>query len=452
MSLLYSLSILLYGLLIRLAAPFNRKARLLVAGRAAWREPFRAKPLDPTRPVAWFHAASLGEFEQGRPVIEALRATYPQYQIVLSFFSPSGYEVRKNYAGADVITYLPADTAANAREWLATVKPQLAFFIKYEFWYHYLRTLNEANPALARQAVPTISFSAIFRPNQLFFKPWGGFYRKLLTYFQAILVQNQESVDLLRGIGIESILAGDTRFDRVAQVAASKRDIPEVATFVDSNVPTLIVGSAWAADMAVLIPMLNQFSAPLRVIIAPHEINDAEIEGWRTQLTAPSVRFSELTPPPAPPLKKGEGSPPWEDTISLGELLPSPSLRGGAGGGVRYLFIDNIGMLSSLYQYGTMAYIGGAFGKGLHNCLEAATFGLPLLFGPNYRKFQEAVDLVAQGGAFAINNTDELTQAFTRLYENAPTRERAWAICKAYVLDNVGATEKVMAVVAGLDR
>ncbi|CCG99435.1 3-deoxy-D-manno-octulosonic-acid transferase [Fibrella aestuarina BUZ 2] len=421
---LYTLSILLYGLLIRLAAPFNRKARLLVAGRAAWREPFRAKPLDPARPVAWFHAASLGEFEQGRPVIEALRATYPQYQIVLSFFSPSGYEVRKNYAGADVITYLPADTAANAQEWLATVRPQLAFFIKYEFWYHYLHALNEANPAGAGQAVPTISFSAIFRPNQLFFKPWGGFYRKLLTYFRAILVQNQESVDLLRGIGIDAILAGDTRFDRVAQVAANKRDIPEVAAFAADNVPTLVVGSAWAADMAVLIPMINQFSAPLRVIIAPHEIHDADIERWQSQLTAPSVRFSSLTTPP------GRGTAPGE--------VP------------RYLFIDNIGMLSSLYQYGTMAYIGGAFGKGLHNCLEAATFGLPLLFGPNHRKFQEAVDLVAQGGAFAISNTDELTQAFTRLYENAPTRERAGAICKAYVLDNVGATGKVMGIVDGL--
>lgn len=416
MRLLYALSILLYGLLIRLAAPFNRKARLLVAGRAAWREPFRAKPLDPARPVAWFHAASLGEFEQGRPVIEALRATYPQYQIVLSFFSPSGYEVRKNYAGADVITYLPADTAANAREWLTTVRPQLAFFIKYEFWYHYLRTLHEAN-------VPTISFSAIFRPNQLFFKPWGGFYRNILTYFRAILVQNQESVELLRAIGIEAVLAGDTRFDRVAQVATTKRDIPKVAAFIADNVPTLIVGSAWAADMAVLIPMLNQFPAPLRVIIAPHEIHNAEIDGWRSQLNEPSVLFSELT-------------------TSLGE--------GVRGGVVRYLFIDNIGMLSSLYQYGTMAYIGGAFGKGLHNCLEAATFGLPLLFGPHHRKFQEAVDLVQQGGAFAISNTDELAQAFTTLYENAPTRERAGAICKAYVLDNVGATDKVMAVIAGL--
>lgn len=412
MHFLYDLSIFLYGLLIRLAAPFNRKARLLVAGRRGWQAPFVAKPLDPARPVAWFHAASLGEFEQGRPVIEALRTLYPQYQIVLSFFSPSGYEVRKNYAGADIITYLPADTADHAQEWLATVRPQLAFFIKYEFWYHYLHTLHDNH-------VPTFSFSAIFRPKQLFFKAYGGFYRQMLTYFRAILVQNQESVDLLHGIGIDAVLAGDTRFDRVAQVAAGKRDIPQVAAFVGDE-PTLVVGSAWAADMAVLIPMLNRFASPLKVVIAPHEIHDAEIEGWRAQLTAPSIRFSAL-----------------------------PGLSPAQIANARYLFIDNIGMLSSLYQYGTVAYIGGAFGKGLHNCLEAATFGLPLLFGPNHQKFQEAVDLVGQGGAFTIGNTAELTQVFTRLYEDVSARQQAGAIANTYVQNNVGATAIVMRVVAG---
>lgn len=427
MLLLYNFSIFLYSQLIRLAAPFNRKARLLVTGRTHWQRPFADKPLDPARPVAWFHAASLGEFEQGRPVIEAFRATYPAYQIVLSFFSPSGYEVRKTYAGADVVTYLPADTAANARGWTEQVRPSVAFFIKYEFWYHYLRALREGTPAAgqigAGQSVPTISFSAIFRPNQLFFKPYGDFYRKLLTYFDHILVQNQESVRLLSSIGITRItLAGDTRFDRVAQVAATKRPIPEAAAFVANpdapDRPTLVVGSAWAADMAVLIPMLNAFDKPLRVIIAPHEIHEAEIEGWRSRLTAPSVRFSTLD---------ADGS---EDA--------------------RYLFIDNIGLLTSLYQYGTMAYIGGAFGKGLHNCLEAATFGLPLLFGPDYHKFQEAIDLVQQGGAFPVQSAAELTATFTHLYENAPERERAGAICQDYVLKNTGATDLVMQVVGTL--
>ncbi|MBO0931315.1 3-deoxy-D-manno-octulosonic acid transferase [Fibrella aquatilis] len=408
----YNLTIFLYSLAVRLAAPFNRKARLLVAGRARWREPFAQKPLDrddgpPTRPVAWFHAASLGEFEQGRPVIEAFRQQHPDYQIVLSFFSPSGYEVRKTYAGADVVTYLPADTPANARDWMALVRPQKAFFIKYEFWYHYLRALHEAN-------VETSSFSAIFRPDQLFFKPWGGFYRKLLTYFTHIFVQNQASVDLLRGIGITNVtLAGDTRFDRVAQVAAGKRPIPEVAQFV-GNDPVLVVGSAWAADMAVLIPFLNQFDQPLRVIIAPHEIHPDEISGWQAQLKKPSIRFSEISG------------------------LPGSQLAT-----INYLFIDNIGMLTSLYQYGTFAFIGGAFGKGLHNCLEAATFGLPLFFGPNYQKFQEATDLIAQGGAFSVQNTVDFSLKFNDLYKNAPARERAGAVCKQYVLGNVGATEKI---------
>lgn len=410
MHVLYTLSIFLYSLLLRLAAPFNRKARLLVNGRRQWRQPFLNKPLDPVRPVAWFHAASLGEFEQGRPVIEAFRATYPAYQVVLSFFSPSGYEVRKTYAGADVVTYLPADTTANAHAWMQQVHPQIAFFIKYEFWYHYLQTLHTSK-------VPVLSFSAIFRPNQLFFKPYGGFYRQLLTYFDCILVQNQQSVELLNDIGITRVvLAGDTRFDRVAQVAATKRTIPQVAAFVDS-VPTLVVGSAWAADMAVLIPMLNAFDQPLQVIIAPHEIHDVEIERWCSELTAPSVRFSALSTSPVPP-------------------------------NARYLFIDNIGMLTSLYQYGTLAYIGGAFGKGLHNCLEAATFGLPLLFGPNYQKFQEAVDLTQQGGAFQVGSVAELTAVFTRLYKNVAQRERAGAICRAYVADHVGATELVMKAVA----
>ena len=411
MLLLYNLSIFLYSAAIWLAAPFNRKARLLVAGRQRWREPFAQKPLDPARPVAWFHAASLGEFEQGRPVIEAFRTKCPDYQIVLSFFSPSGYAVRKDYAGADVVTYLPADTAANARDWMALVQPRKAFFIKYEFWYHYLRALHEAG-------AETVSLSAIFRKNQLFFHPWGRFYRNLLTYFNHIFVQNEASVNLLRGICITHVtLAGDTRFDRVAQVAAGKRAIPEVAAFV-GNDPVLVVGSAWAADMAVLIPFLNQFDQPLRVIIAPHEIHSDEMGGWQSQLTRPSVRFSKL------------------NQLTDSQIVDT-----------QYLFIDNIGMLTSLYQYGTFAFIGGAFGKGLHNCLEAATFGLPLFFGPNYHKFQEAIDLIAQGGAFSIQDPNSISLIINDLYKNTPARQRAGAVCKQYVLDNVGATEIVLAAV-----
>ncbi len=336
--------------------------------------------------------------------MEAFREQYPQYKILLTFFSPSGYAVRKNYAGADWVVYLPADTPTNARAFVTSVHPSLAFFIKYEFWYHYLRELKSAQ-------IPTFSFSAIFRPNQLFFKPWGGFYRQLLPYFDHIFVQNNESVALLRGIGITAVTrAGDTRFDRVAQVAAQKQAIPLAERF-KAGCPLLVVGSAWPADMDVLIPFLNEFAQPLKVIIAPHEIHSEQIETWQSQLQHPSVRYSELSTNPS------------------------------AVSAASYLFIDNIGLLTSLYQYGEFAFIGGAFGKGLHNCLEAATFGLPLFFGPNYLKFQEAIDLVQQGAAFPVQTTATFTEAFTHQYAN-PTK--AARISRAYVAQNVGATAVIL--------
>ncbi len=408
-SLLYNTVIRTYSGLLRLAAPFNLKARQWVDGRQNWQPKLQEKLADNTAPVAWFHAASLGEFEQGRPVMEAFRVQYPNYKILLTFFSPSGYEIRKNYAGADFILYLPADTPENARAFVALVKPKIVFFIKYEFWANYLHKLRAAQ-------IPIISFSAIFRLNQLFFKPWGSFYRELLTCFSHILVQNQESENLLRGLGLTQVtLAGDTRFDRVWQVAAAKKDIPIVADFKTNNgqepQPLLVIGSAWQADMDVLIPFLNSFDQPLKVIIAPHEIHDDEIERWRSQLTGPSVRYSEIN-----------------------ERLNT----------TQYLFIDNIGMLSSLYQYGEFAYIGGAFGKGLHNILEAATFGVPIFFGPNYGKFQEAVELIEEGGAFSIQNTRSLTQAFQKQYDD---RAKAARISRDYVQRNIGATTKVMEVV-----
>lgn len=382
-------------------------------GRVDWLPKLREKIADNTDPVAWFHAASLGEFEQGRPVMEAFRKQYPDYKILLTFFSPSGYAVRKNYAGADFIVYLPADTPENARAFVLLVKPQLVFFIKYEFWANYLHELRAAQ-------IPVISFSAIFRPNQLFFKPWGGFYRELLTCFEHILVQHEESEQLLRSIGLNHVTrAGDTRFDRVAQVAAARKDIPVVADFKKNEdnepQPLLVVGSAWQADMDVLIPFLNNFEQPLKVIIAPHEIHDAEIERWRDQLTKPSVRYSEA---------KTTQSPNHSVTQSL--------------------FIDNIGMLSSLYQYGEFAYIGGAFGKGLHNILEAATFGVPIFFGPNYGKFQEAIELIQAGGAFSVQDTRSLAGAFQQQYAD---RTKAAQVSCDYVQRNIGATAKVMEVV-----
>ena len=386
-----------------------------MGGRRDWYQKLRDKLAGNTASIVWFHAASLGEFEQGRPVMEAFREQYPAYKILLTFFSPSGYEVRKNYTGADFIVYLPADTPENARAFVSLVKPQLVFFIKYEFWANYLHELRAAK-------IPIISFSAIFRPNQLFFKPWGGFYRELLTCFDHILVQNQESEQLLRSIGITQVTrAGDTRFDRVAQVAIARKDIPIVANFKtnDGEVsqPLLVIGSAWQADMDVLIPFLNSFDQPLKVIIAPHEIHNDEIERWRSQLTKTSVRYSELV--------KQSANQTYKRT--------------------NFLFIDNIGMLSSLYQYGEFAYIGGAFGKGLHNILEAATFGVPIFFGPNYGKFQEAIELIQEGGAFCVQDTRSLTDAFQNQYTD---RTEAAQVSRDYVQRNIGATAKVMNVVA----
>ncbi|MVM35078.1 3-deoxy-D-manno-octulosonic acid transferase [Spirosoma sp. HMF4905] len=404
----YNTGIFVFQQLVRLTAPFNPKARKWVDGRREWADRLAQQLADNKSPIAWFHAASLGEFEQGRPVIEAFRIHYPDHKILLTFFSPSGYEVRKNYDGADFILYLPADTPANARQFVDLVKPDIAFFIKYEFWYNYLRELKQAK-------VPIISFSAIFRPSQLFFKSYGTFYRNLLRYFDHILVQNQESVELLRNIGITQVtLAGDTRFDRVAEVAAARKEIPIVHAFKASK-PLLVVGSAWPEDMNVLIPFLNTFDKPLKAIIAPHEIHDDEIERWRSQLTQPSVRYSQLT---------------------ASQALDHSSAQS--------LFIDNVGMLSSLYQYGEFAYIGGAFKQGLHNSLEAATFGVPLFWGPEYDKYQEAVDLVNEGAAFPVSTTTELSTAFEKQYADP---SKAAQVSRNYVLRNIGATAKVMDVV-----
>ncbi|GAB2573524.1 3-deoxy-D-manno-octulosonic acid transferase [Spirosoma areae] len=405
---IYNTGILIFQTLLQLVAPFNPKARKWVDGRRNWADLLAEKLAGTTAPIAWFHAASLGEFEQGRPVIEAFRTYYPDHKILLTFFSPSGYEVRKNYDGADYVIYLPADTPANARQFIRLVNPRITFFIKYEFWYNYLRELKAVQ-------VPVISFSAIFRPNQLFFKSYGGFYQTMLHYFDHILVQNQESIELLKRIGITDVtLAGDTRFDRVAQVAAAKQRIPVVHAF-KADYPLLVVGSAWQADMDVLIPFINTFDKPLKVIIAPHEIHTDEIERWRSQLTRPSVRFSQVT---------------QAEAVNADVLL-----------------LDNVGMLSSLYQYGEFAYVGGAFKQGLHNILEAATFGMPLFFGPEYDKFQEAVDLVSEGAAFSISNTAQLMVAFTKQYADP---SEAAHVSRDYVQRNIGATAKVMEVVKQL--
>ncbi|MCE7041870.1 3-deoxy-D-manno-octulosonic acid transferase [Dyadobacter sp. CY312] len=406
----YQIFIIAFQFLMRFAGLFSHKIKLGVEGRKSLLADLDVSfpKLVNGRPVAWFHAASLGEFEQGRPVIEAFRERYPDYFIFLTFFSPSGYEIRKNYAGADHICYLPIDTKTNAAEFIRIVKPRIVFFIKYEFWFNYLRELRKSGAFI-------YSFSTIFRPGQVFFKWYGSFYRKLLTYFDHIFVQNEESLQLLKSIHIDHCsLAGDTRFDRVSAIASSVKDLPLVAAFKGDRV-CMVAGSVWEADMEVLIPAVNALKKPVKMIIAPHEIKSEEIESWRGKLSGSSVLYSEFV--------KGNNQE------------------------ADYLFIDNIGMLSSLYRYGDMAYIGGSFGSGLHNILEAATFGLPVTFGDKgYRKFQEAKDLIEEGGAVAVSNVENLIRLIQKWCDPV-VRTQTGEISKAYVARQIGATNIVLATV-----
>ncbi|MCE6992264.1 3-deoxy-D-manno-octulosonic acid transferase [Dyadobacter sp. CY323] len=404
----YQLAISLFAFLIKFLAPFNAKIKLGVEGRKGLLEKLEHSfaALAGNRPVAWFHAASLGEFEQGRPVIEAYRNRYPDHFILITFFSPSGYEIRKDYKVADYICYLPVDTRANARRFIRIVQPRIAFFIKYEFWFNYLRELEKTGTSI-------VSFSAIFSKNQSFFGPFGGFFQKMLRRYSHIFVQNQESVRLLTEIGISEIsMAGDTRFDRVKTIASQARELPEIASFRNQAF-CIVAGSVWDADMQVLIPALNALKGKFKAIIAPHEIKREEIEGWRAKLGGTSILYSEMT----------DGQPESFD----------------------YLIIDNIGMLSSLYRYGDAAFIGGSFGAGLHNVLEAATFGLPVVFGnKSYHRFQEAADLIQEGGAFVVRDSNEVKQIVSSWIQDSEKRLEAGKISRNYVLSKIGATERIM--------
>jgi len=356
-------------------------------------------------PVVWFHCASLGEFEQGRPVMEAFRAQYPAYKLLLTFFSPSGYEVRKNYSGADYIFYLPFDSATNASCFLQLVQPKLAVFVKYEFWHHYLQQLQ-------KQHIPMLLISAIFRKEQIFFKPYGGFYRNMLQRITHVYTQNNQSLELLRRIGVpHASVAGDTRFDRVLQTAASVKILPLVEAFVQQQ-KVFVIGSSWPADMEVLRPLIQQYRSGMKFIIAPHEVTESGINAILQQVGEGGIRYSEAT----------------EAEVADRDVL----------------VIDNVGMLASLYSYGTYAYIGGAFGKGLHNTLEAAVFGLPLFFGPRYNKFQEAVDLVELQCASPVRNAAALLQAFGKVHTAPGVRQRITENEKQYVKQQAGATVKIM--------
>ncbi|HOP04171.1 MAG TPA: glycosyltransferase N-terminal domain-containing protein [Tenuifilaceae bacterium] len=404
---LYNLAIRLYYLLVVVASNFNAKAKLWVQGREDWDENLSSM-ISPNFPTAWFHCASLGEFEQGRPLIEAYRNHYPGHKILLTFFSPSGYEVRKNYKGADYVCYLPLDTKKNATRFISIVRPAVAVFIKYEFWHHYLNQLN-------RNEIPTYVVSAIFRPSQVFFKWYGVWYRKFLKNFNHIFVQNRQSLVLLQTIGLDNATeAGDTRFDRVYEAAENALGLPLLEEF-SKNSTVLVAGSTWPKDEEIIASYLRKNPGKIKLIIAPHEIDLQRINRFISSLNVPTLRFTQ------------------------------PSAIDSAEAQV--VVIDTIGVLASAYRYGTIAYIGGGFGAGIHNTLEAATFGMPILFGPNYNKFREAVELIKQNAAFSISNEQAFTTTINTLLSAPDTIEQASMVTKKYVLANVGATNKILSAI-----
>lgn len=403
-TLLYDLGLGVLRMVYSIAALVNPKARAFRNGRRQQSNRLQETfPLPKAAPIAWFHCASLGEFEQGRPVIEALRAQRPAVKILLTFFSPSGYEVRKNYAGADYIFYLPWDTKANA-EWLVTrVRPAVAIFIKYEFWYHYTEALH-------RHQVPVISISAIFRSDQVFFKPHGSLFRKMLKHFTRFFVQNDASQELLNGLGISSVtVAGDTRFDRVSEIAVQAEKIPAAEKF-KGNQTIMVIGSAWPEDMAVLLPFMNDHKDHMKFIVAPHEIADSNLNAIQGGFTGTTLRYSEAV---------------TTDPVHAQLLL-----------------VDTIGLLSRLYRYGEYAFVGGGYKQGLHNILEAACYGIPVFFGSKapYDKYQEAIDLTQHGSAFAVADTGELTKAFNTLSHDPAVYARAAETNRDYVQTHRGAT------------
>ncbi|MEZ5105601.1 MAG: glycosyltransferase N-terminal domain-containing protein [Draconibacterium sp.] len=413
MTWIYNTALFFYSIIVQIAALFNKKARQFVQGRRNWKENLQQK-IDKKASYIWFHCASLGEFEQGRPVIEEIKKQFPQYKIILTFFSPSGFEIRKNYDLADIVSYLPLDTRRNATSFLSIVKPKKVFFVKYEYWHHYISELKRRN-------IPLFIISAIFRENQPFFKNsmWGKWYRKMLFQVEHFFIQNENSELLLKKIGINNFtISGDTRFDRVYSIATGSKKLPVVDKFKGNSL-LIIAGSTWKPDEELLTAFINQ-STNLKFIIAPHEVSTVNINRIHQLLKKPAISFSKLT----------------ESEIESYDVL----------------IIDSIGILSSLYRYGNVAYIGGGFGVGIHNILEAATFGLPVIFGPNYQKFKEAVELINTGGAVSIQDYNELESVFNKLLSNNVVLKNQSEICKNYVVENIGATQIIIEKVFNKQR
>ena len=414
---MYSLGIYLYALLVRLVAAFgHRKARAMVRGqRNTWR--ILREKIDPTARYVWFHAASLGEFEQGLPLIERIRHEQPSRKILLTFFSPSGYEVRKDYKGADVVCYLPFDSPTAARRFIKWSRPEMAFFIKYEFWRNYIDVLS-------KKSIPVYSVSSIFRPGQIFFRWYGRKYARCLRRITHFFVQNERSVELLRTIGVQDnvTIVGDTRFDRVIDIRNNARPLPLVEQFTrakeDSNAApfVLVAGSSWQPDEDILLDYVNRHP-DLRLVIAPHVVNDAHIQEIEQKLTTPALRYSQAT---------------LENVDDY-----------------RVLIIDGYGLLSSIYRYATVAYVGGGFGVGIHNVPEAAVYGIPVIIGPNHQRFAEAMALIANGGCKSIENAEDFSTIMDDFLENPAHIAQAGSAASDYIHQNAGATPMIYQHVFG---
>lgn len=396
----YNFGLSLYAWVIRLASARHRKARLWTEGR---KDLFRrmTEAIDPDARIVWIHVASLGEFEQGRPIIERIRRVHPEFKILLTFFSPSGYEIRKDYKGVDYVFYLPIDTPRNARRFLDAARPEIAIFVKYEFWLNLLRELR-------RRKIRTYIVSAIFRRNSVFFRPYGGLWRQALESFDTLFVQNEESKTLLAELGFDNVVvAGDTRFDRVAEIARSAKHIDVVERFKgDSRL--FVAGSTWGPDEELLIRLMNE-NPEVKFVIAPHEMDEGRIERLIAETRGGALRYTGCT-----------------SRTSYGRR--------------QLLILDTVGLLASVYGYADWSYIGGGFGVGIHNTLEAATFGLPVAFGPNYRKFKEARDLVTLGAARSITDYESLRAWYIPLRDNEEFLQRTSRIAKDYTMRHQGAT------------
>ena len=399
----YNIIIAIYASLVRVASLWNPKAKQWTEGRKDIFEKMRGEIGSEDR-VVWVHAASLGEFEQGRPIIERIREEYPDYKILLTFFSPSGYEIRKNYEGADYIFYLPADTLSNVCKFLDIAHPEVAIFVKYEFWLNMLAELRRRN-------IRSYVVSAIFRRNSIFFRPYGKMWCRALETFETMFVQDENSKSLLAELGFENVVvAGDTRFDRVARIAQSAKRVDVVEEFKGES-RLFVAGSTWGPDEELLLQLINE-NPDVKFVVAPHEMEEARINHLLEEVKGGAVRYTQ------------------REGVALADK--------------QVLILDTIGILSSVYGSATWSYIGGGFGVGIHNTLEAATFGLPIAFGPNYQKFKEAVDMVALGAATSVSDYEGLKAWFKPLYEDAECLAKASCAAKEYTSKHQGATEIIV--------